>query len=313
MNKYKLQKWFIDTDIGDDIDDAIALLYACNARLNIVGVSTVYRCSMMRAKLAKHILSLCGCGNIPVYAGIDKAIIQDGSKLQISEKWLPQSEIEQVKNPEWLPHYFPEIENAKVEKSHAVDAIIENAKKHRDILSIMAIGPLTNIAFAIRKAPEICSYISEIILMGGNFNDVAEWNFKLDPESAYIVINSGINIKIIGSDITWECCTFSQKDFLDFKYKIENKYDFINKMLTKWQEQPLYKGKTPCMHDSLPVAAIIEPDIVSFKSKNIKLGLSGNERAKIIINKKESERQATVLAAISADKERFWNSFNKNI
>lgn len=311
MLKDKSKKWLIDTDIGDDIDDAYALNYAVNAGLNIVGVTTVFRNSFMRAKLAKHLLNLCKAKKIPVFVGIDEPIIESVTSFQKPEKWLSQKEIEKTKG-KWLPHYMPQADKSKVEKLHAVDAIIKYADKYKDNLSIIAMGPLTNLAIAIRKAPEVCKNIKEIIIMGGNVaEDIAEWNFRLDPEAAYIVLHSGISVKLIGSDITWKICIFSQEDLMDLKTKTEEKHRFLNLMQEKWQNQPIYKGKLPCMHDSLPVAAAIEHDVVKFQKMFVRVGLSGNERAKVITEIESTKQNTQIWSAVKADKEKFWNSFKK--
>ncbi len=89
------------------------------------------------------------------------------------------------------------------------------------------------------------------------------------------------------------------------------KYSFINEMLEKWQNQPLYKGKTPCMHDSLPVAAVLNSDIVKFEQKYVRVGLCGNERAKIITESEKAAGNTIIHAAVSADKDEFWFSFKK--
>ena len=70
------EKYIIDTDIGDDVDDAFAVMLAAKSQLNVVGITTVFRNAMQRAKMAKYLLRLIGREDIPVIAGIDTPIVQ---------------------------------------------------------------------------------------------------------------------------------------------------------------------------------------------------------------------------------------------
>lgn len=301
--------WLIDTDIGDDIDDAIALQYLCNAGMNIAAVCTVYRNSLMRAKLARRLLALSDRGDIPVYAGIDQPFVN--KVTQDPKRWLSEEEYAKLgPDSDWLPHYLPGTEGERVEDADAVDAIIRYAEEYERRLCVLAIGPLTNLAMAIRKKPPIRGGIREIMLMGGTLEDIAEWNFKLDPEAAHIVLNSKIPVRMVGCDITWKYCTLTAEEFETVKDIFEKQYPFICRMLQKWTRQPLYVGKNPCLHDVIPAADIIEGDILRFEKKNVRLGLSGDERAKVLVEEGDGP---TVQVAVSADRQKFMDSFFRYI
>ena len=155
----KREKIIIDTDIGDDIDDAYALALAVRMKkFDILGVTTVFRNSMQRAKIASALLGALG-EDPEVYAGEDypyKAAFQ----VEDFEERLPDGR-------PVIPHYFPEFASAPVRSLSAVDFIAEQAEKAPGEVTLMAIGPLTNLAKTAEKYPNSFRKLSRIICMGG--------------------------------------------------------------------------------------------------------------------------------------------------
>ena len=167
MNKTKI---ILDTDIGDDIDDAFALSIALNEpNCELLGVTTVFRNAYKRAKMASYLIKTFN-QNIKVYAGCDVPLIANVSDLLSSEIKAKEKLDETGKY--LLPQYLPVMDQGVVEEKHAVDFIIEMAHKCPHELVVVGIGPLTNIALAIRKDPEITKLIKEIRIMGGDPTNV---------------------------------------------------------------------------------------------------------------------------------------------
>lgn len=155
-----MNKIILDTDIGDDIDDAFALSILLNEKnADLLGVTTVFRNSYKRAKMASYLIKTFG-KDVKVYAGCDEPLIAKVETL-LSPEIKAKEKLDE--NGKYLiPQYFNEMDEGVVEKQHAVDFIIEQVHKYPNEITLVGIGPLTNIALAIRKDPSICSLLKEI-------------------------------------------------------------------------------------------------------------------------------------------------------
>ena len=194
-----LKKVILDTDIGDDIDDSFALLLLLEShKFNCLGVTTVFRNSLKRAKMAKQLIRSLGY-DIKVYRGIDNPLKQNIDHLiskEIKEKEKYDEDGKYI-----FPQYDKSMENEKVEDENAVDFIIRMIHLYPHEVTLIPIGPLTNIASAIKKDPTIVPLIKEIRLMGAGLNlNFVERNIFCDPDAAKIVFSSNIN-KIVAVTI----------------------------------------------------------------------------------------------------------------
>ena len=186
------QKIIIDTDIGDDIDDAIALYTAMHQEFEIIGVTTVFRNTIDRARQAKKLMKAYGHGyeHVPVYAGYGEAL--------------------DARPRAWdhIPHYTPDLEADEyapdgTNPEDAVDFIIASCKKYQKDLTVVAIGAFTNIAHVIRKDPEALRLVSSVTIMGGAYlKQYADWNVTCDVNAADIMFCSLDHLKCIGADVT---------------------------------------------------------------------------------------------------------------
>ena len=179
-----MNKFILDTDIGDDIDDAFALDLALKLGLELVLVTTVFRDTVARAAIAKKLISLHG-REVPVYAGMGETLDGENNRPPLCQ-WTDD-----------LTAYAPQ--NASPEE--AVDAILDAARRYGKDLRILAIGPLTNLAHAIRKDKEAMLATGGIVMMGGDYvNHYAEWNIRCDLTAAKEVFDSGIKIVAVGHE-----------------------------------------------------------------------------------------------------------------
>ena len=185
-------KYIIDMDIGDDIDDAIALYAAMRRGLNLVGITTVFQNTPQRARQVKKLLKAYGRGyeNVPVYAG-------HGTPLK--------------KKPEaWpcIPHYTPDLEDAlydpdSTDPDDAVQFILDSCRRYGKELAVIAIGAFTNMARVIEKDPQALNRISKVLIMGGAyFKQYADWNVICDVEAADRMFRSVKHLECIGADVT---------------------------------------------------------------------------------------------------------------
>ena len=187
------RKVVIDCDTG--VDDALALLL-CLKRLDVVGITTVGGNVGLQntQRNTRYVTEVAGYADVPVFAGYARPLLvplQDASYVHGSGG-LGSIQVPEPKKP--------------LEKQHAVDFLIETFMT-RDDVSLITLGPLTNIAHALLKEPRLAQRIPEILTMGGsttagNATPAAEFNIFVDPEAAKLVFESGIPIRMVGLNLT---------------------------------------------------------------------------------------------------------------
>jgi purine nucleosidase len=187
--------FLIDTDTASD--DAIALIMALRAKNVRVAAITVVAGNVavqQGTRNALHTAELCGA-NVPVYSGADKPL----SRTYENATWFHGRD-------GLGDHDYPAPKRS-AEKLHAVDAIIETIDASPGLV-LVTLGPLTNLALAVSKAPGIATKVSRCVVMGGapccegNVTPAAEYNIWVDPEAARIVMRSGLPVELIG----WQLC-----------------------------------------------------------------------------------------------------------
>ncbi len=189
-----MTKILLDTDIGSDIDDALALTYLLSKQeCELVGITTVSGQPELRAQLSDAICKHFN-RNIPIYSGLSEPILVSQNQPE-----SPQA----ARLTEWAHGQdFP---------TGAVNFLADMILKHPNELTIMAIGPLTNIAGLFITRPEVIPLIKEVILMSGYFFHAdkpsdqvyAEWNVKCDPHASAVVYNAPLKkLRIYGLDVT---------------------------------------------------------------------------------------------------------------
>ncbi len=192
-----MKKIILDTDIGDDIDDALALTFAImSGEIELLGVTTVFKNAEQRAELACCVLETLGRPDIPVYAGIGKIL------LQSIPDWEKVAANHHPRQMDILKKQQPSI---KPQPERAVDFIIETIMAGDGDITLVPIGPFTNIAAAFINEPRLVGK-AKICMMGGATNRVRpEWNALCDPEATRVVFGTGVPITMIGLDVTTKC------------------------------------------------------------------------------------------------------------
>lgn len=189
----KKRRVVIDCDPGTD--DCMALML-CIKHLDVVGIVTVGGNTGLEytERNARFMTELCKRPDIPVYAGYDQPMFGTAVRAAYAhgESGLGKVVIDEPKK--------------KLEPMHGVDYLIDTFMQNEDI-SLITLGPLTNVAQAILKEPKLKERIPEILCMGGsatagNFSAAAEFNIYVDPEAAKIVFESGIPIRMVGLNLT---------------------------------------------------------------------------------------------------------------
>ncbi|WES66003.1 nucleoside hydrolase [Microbacter sp. GSS18] len=176
----------LDTDIGSDVDDLMALaLILGTPTIDLLGVTTVYGDTALRARIARRVLSLAG-REIPVHAG-------ESTPLSGREVW-------------WAGHegaLYPDLDAEHYDSDAAAQYLVDTVLAAPGEIDIIAIGPLTNIAKAITADPRFANAVRHLWVMGGAFADrEPEHNFRSDDTAARQVFGSGIPTTITGLEIT---------------------------------------------------------------------------------------------------------------
>ncbi len=280
----------LDTDIGDDIDDAFALVLLLQSpELNLQGVSTVFGDTRRRTHLAAHLLKLYGRADIPVAAGI-------GTPLQPRQRpsGVPQAalldEREAFLNlPNLSPLSGPEL-------------LIQNAQRHAGKLTLLCIGPLTNIAIALQQEPHLFMAIRSIILMGGTSGlPLAEWNMRSDVKAAQIVLGSGIPITMIGMNVTMHC-QLKREDVQQIRNAQWRETQFLSRLIGIWQRhRPRWHPAMPYLHDPLTIAALCNTEFFQFEEMPVRLFNTGYMVPRLL-----NGPQVRAATSVQAEQARLW-------
>lgn len=263
------KKIILDTDIGDDIDDAFALALCVNSpEIDLLGVTTVYKNTDLRAKIAKTELELYKREDIGVYAGIDKPLNQD------IIAWDHETIDENGKIR--IAQYLDSMSDKVYSSKSAVDFILDTLKKYPNEVTLVGIGPLTNLASAYLKDKETFKLAKEVLIMGGQLGGTyPEWNIRVDPEAARIVFTSGVKIKAVGLNVT-TLCKFDEKTINYLTNLKSEGHKLIVEMMNIWLKD--FKGRAPTMHDPLAISTLVS-DFCEFNPYYILVELEGKERA----------------------------------
>lgn len=237
----------LDTDIGDDIDDAFALaLIMSSPELNLLGVTTVYRNAAERRDIVKSVLDGYGRPDIPVYAGEDVPPADEMRffNYDVLERGKPL-----------IRHFVTGMKRYPTDKTDAAEFIASQLNSRPGEITVMAIGPLTNLARAERLYPGTLSNAKKIVFMGGQLvGEYREWNIKCDVESAREVFAGGARIVMVTRDVTVKCILGAG----DVERVRENcgAHPFLYDMLRVWFADKDYRCAL-AMHDALAVSMLL--------------------------------------------------------
>lgn len=292
----------LDVDTGHD--DAVAIMMAArDPALALEGI-TVTAGNQTLPKTLQNTLNLCSALDIaaPVYAGMTRPLMAE---------LVPASLIHGESGFDG-----PVFESCskKAEKEHAVgflvDAVMGAASGE---ITLVAVGPLTNVAMAMRLEPAFAGRLGELIIMGGsmgrgNVTPSAEFNIHTDPEAASIVFGSGANITMIGLDVTTTVVLDDSR--LNALKGIPGRATriFAASMDHYSAACKACTGECPAMHDPCCVAYASDPSIITAHRAAVEIELSGAyTRGRTVVDLVGvSGKKPNALVALSIDAQRFW-------
>ena len=245
----------IDCDPGHD--DAMALMLAvASPELELVAVTTVAGNQTLDRVTANaiRVLDVVGATEIPLAAGADRGLIHtaDSAGDVHGETGLD--------GPDLPPP------SREPDPRHAVELIADKLREQP--LTLIAIGPLTNIALLLATHPELTSRIERIVIMGGalgigNVTPSAEFNVWADPDAAYRVFTAGLELTMVGLDVTHRAMLSAERaDALRETGRAGAVVADLHRFYRQFHQRVYGHSDTP-VHDALAVAHVIKPDVIT--------------------------------------------------
>jgi purine nucleosidase/pyrimidine-specific ribonucleoside hydrolase len=266
-------KIILDTDIGDDIDDALALGLICaSPELQLLGVTTVFGNVLARARQARTVLKVAGdrFASIPVAAGCGASMASrpNHGTTAYLENHLPNQD----------STCLPENELAPLEPRHAVNFLIDTIMSGNGDVIPITIGALTNLASAMVLERRIVAKIPRIVAMAAEFKrPFAEWNIRCDPEAAHIVFASGIPMDVITWDIG-NTVMFDESHIDQLNRSPRPLASRLAAAIAAWKKSHTHNPTImPSLFDPMAVATMIKPDLCTWKTGTVMVELQGRD------------------------------------
>ncbi len=266
------RKIIIDTDPGQDDAVAILLALASPEEIEVLGITCVAGNVPLplTTKNARIVCELAGFPQMQIFAGCDRPL---GRELVTAEHVHGKTGLDGPNLPD------PTMPMAE---GHAVDFIIEQLRDHAPgTVTLCPLGPLTNIASALQKAPDIASRIAKIVLMGGgyfeggNITPTAEFNIYVDPQAADIVFKSGAPIVVMPLDVTHKALVTKPRN--DAFRAIGTPAGIAVAEMTDFFERfdkEKYGSAGAPLHDPCVTAYMIKPELFSGRHINVEIETS---------------------------------------
>ena len=259
------RKIIIDTDPGQDDAFAILLALASPEDVEVLGITAVAGNVplMWTSRNARIICELAGMPHVKIFAGCDAPLKR---KLVTAEHVHGKTGLDGPVMPE---------PTMALQPGHAVDFIIDTLRREpAGTVTLCPLGPLTNIATAFQRAPDIIPRIQQIVLMGGgyfeggNITPVAEFNIYVDPEAADVVFRAGVSLVVMPLDVTHKAMT-NRKRVEAFRDLGSN----VGRVAAEWADfferfdMAKYGMEGAPLHDPCVIAYLIRPEL--FKGRHI--------------------------------------------
>lgn len=247
-----------DTDIGSDIDDAVALAYLLRQpRCELLGITTVTGNPTTRAMLADAVCRAFGRNEVPIFSGVGRPFL-----IPQRQPDVPQANV----LPRW-PHRDPFAPHA------AVDFLRQTIRARPGEITLLTVGPLTNAGLLYAMDPEIPSLLKRHVMMGGHYLNRAvghgptEWNTAGDPHATAVVFAAPLSsVTCIGLDVTTRC----QLPADDFRKRFSTgPLRIVADMAEAWfKRRPLVT-----FHDPLAAAVVFEPSLCQYAAGRVDVEL----------------------------------------
>jgi purine nucleosidase len=290
----------LDCDPG--IDDALAIVFACgHPGLDLAGLTTVSG-NVDLGKVtanALSVLELAGRPDVPVTAGSAQPLLR------------PAADARHVHGESGLGAASLPPARTEPASGHAADFLIEQIGAAPGEITLVATGPLTNIALAVRREPRLTGWVRDFVMMGGsagrgNTTPAAEFNIWADPEAAAITFRAGWQVTMVGLDVTLQArATPAVQDRMRPLGHLAA--DLLLPGLLGYRGEAPAEGG-PAVHDVLALALVAEPSLFGCRPARVEVETSGQWTAGMTVTDfaaAPGERNA--LVALSIDVPAFWD------
>lgn len=263
------RKIIIDTDPGQDDAVAILLALASPDEIEVLGITAVAGNVplALTAKNARIVCELAGRPDVRVYAGCDRPL---GRELVTAEHVHGKTGLDGPVLPD------PQM---PLQEGHAVDYIIETLRNEpAGTVTLCPLGPLTNIATAFQRAPDIAGRVQEIVLMGGayfevgNITPAAEFNIYVDPDAADIVFKSGAPLVVMPLDVTHKALVTKPRNdgFRALGTKVGDAVADMTEFFERFDKEKYGSAGAP-LHDPCVTAYLIRPGLFRGRQINVEV------------------------------------------
>lgn len=292
----------LDCDPGHD--DALAMILAAySPAIDLLAITTVSGNGII-AKVTQNALQICALAkiNVPVAEGAGNAIL---GYIEAATDIHGETALDGAPLP------APTFE---LEKISGVDLIAKVVREHPEKVTLVATGPLTNIALFLKLYPELKANVAEIVFMGGsasrgNRTPYAEFNIWMDPEAADVVMKSGLPLTMCGLDVTHQALVtppiFAKLSEMNtpLATTVIGLLNFFKSTYNDVFEMP-----SPPLHDPVAVALLIDRSVVKSRHVNVEIELNGKftRGATVVDTYNRSGSTPNVNVALELDFDKFW-------
>jgi pyrimidine-specific ribonucleoside hydrolase len=294
----------LDVDPGHD--DAIAMLLALGSEaLDVQAVTTVAgnQTSQKVTANAAKVLTVAGAADVPFASGMDRPMVRGQERIGAPEVH-GESGLDGPNLPAPTVDPVPE---------HGIDMIRRLGVETEDGLTLVPVGPLSNVGMALRQYPELEEELAEIVLMGGaagagNYTPAAEFNIFVDPEAAQLVFDADISVTMVGLGVTREAVAIPgdiQRIRSLGGVVAETVADWLD-YFHEWHLQQYDRAGVP-IHDALAVAHLLDDSILTTEHRRVDVETSSDQATgrTVVDRYGVTERDANVDVAVAVDRDRF--------
>jgi purine nucleosidase len=297
------RKIIIDTDPGQDDAAAIMLAFGSPDELKVLGITTVAGNVPLSytSRNARIICELCDRTDMKVFSGADRPLVR------------PLVTAEHVHGKTGLDGPVLDEPTMPLQAQHAVDFIVETLRNEPEgTVTLCTLGPLTNIALAFEKAPDIIPRIRELVMMGGGFFEggnitpAAEFNIYVDPEAADIVFRSGVPVVMMPLDVTHKLLT--RKDRVKRMAELGTRPAIAMVEMLEFFERfdvEKYGSDGGPLHDPTVVAYLLKPELFQGRDCNVEIEVKSELTVGMTVvdwwHVTDRKRNAKVMRDVDAD------------
>ena len=289
----KKEKILLDTDIGNDIDDTVCLAYLlCQKQCDLLGITTVSGEPVIRAMLTSAFLKAAGRSDIPIYPGVAMPLLTPQKQAAPHQsKYL---------------HKYPH--ETKFPEGEAIEFLRRTIRAHPHEVTLLAVGPLTNIALLFAVDPEIPALLKRLVIMCGTFTYrykgepcLTEWNARCDPYATAMTYRAPVkNIVSVGLDVTSNVIMEKEEIIERFNTGLLKTVLDFSGVLDNTRQEIVF-------HDPLAAAVIFDREICRFEKGIVEVETESKRLEGLTYWKADEKGNNEV--AFEVDKERFFKHY----